>query len=76
VCPAGRPSGRLHDNFRKENQTELKFSTPFSLIDISVEFEDELNRLYHCWVIKETHIIDQTIPEGGYKDFFSKQYYS
>jgi len=51
-----RPSGRLHDNFRKENQTEVKFSTQFSLIDISVEFEDDPNRLYHCSVTKEISI--------------------
>ena len=38
--PAVRPSGRLHDNFRKETPIDLKFSAEFSRINISVEFED------------------------------------
>jgi len=40
VSVAGRPSGRLHDNFRKETPIDLKFSAEFSRINISVEFED------------------------------------
>ena len=36
-----RPSVRLFDNFRKESQIAMKFSTQFSLNNISVEFEDE-----------------------------------
>jgi hypothetical protein len=41
VSVAGRPAVRMHDNFRKECQIVVKFSTQFSLINISVEFEDE-----------------------------------
>ena len=41
VRPAVRPAGRLSDNFRKESQIVMKFSTQFSLINVSVEFEDE-----------------------------------
>ena len=37
MCPAVRS----HDNVRKESQVVMKFSTKFSLIYVSVEFEDE-----------------------------------
>ena len=47
VCP----SGRLHDNFWKESPITMKFSTQFSLKNISVEFEDENDWPSHCWVI-------------------------
>ena len=43
----------------------MKFSTQFSLINVSVEFEDEKNPSRNGWVIEKIVIIDQTIPEGG-----------
>ena len=74
VRPAGRPSvrpsGRLHDNFRKESQIVMKFSTQFSLINVSVEFEYEKDPPRNGWVIEKIVIIDQTIPEGGVQGFF------
>ena len=67
-----RPAGRLHDNFWKENPIVMKFSTQFSLINVSVEFEDGKNPSRNGWVIEKIAIIDQTIPEGG-TGFFSKK---
>jgi len=46
-----RPSGRLHDNFRKESRIVMKFSTQFSLINISVKFEDEPDWTSPSWII-------------------------
>ena len=71
-----RPSVRLFDNFRKESQIVMKFSTQFSLINVSVEFEDEKDPSRNGWVIEKIVIIDQTIPEGGYRDFFKKKLFS
>jgi hypothetical protein len=50
----------------------MKFSTQHYLINISVEFEDENDPSRNGWVIEKIVIIDQTIPEGGYRDFFQK----
>ena len=51
----------------------MKFSTQFSLINVSVEFEDEKDPSRNGWVIEKIVVIDQTIPEGGgYRDFFKK----
>ena len=75
VRPAVRPSSRLHDNFRKESQIVMKFSTQFSLINVSVEFEDDKDPSRNGWVIEKIVIIDQTIPEGEYRDFFKKNYF-
>ena len=72
VSVSVRPSGRLHDNFRKESQIVMKVSTQFSLINVSVEFEDEKDPSRNGWVIEKNVIIDQTIPEGGYSHFFKK----
>ena len=36
-----RPAVHLHDNVRKESKIVMKFSTKFSLINVSVDFEDE-----------------------------------
>jgi len=71
VCPAGR----LHDNFRKESQIVMKVSTQFSLINVSVEFEDEKDPSRNGWVIEKIVIIDQTIPEGGYRDLKKKNFF-
>ena len=46
----------------------MKFSTQFSLINASVEFEDEKDLSRNGWVIEKIVIIDQTIPEGEYRD--------
>ena len=68
-----RPSGRIHDNSSQLHPIELKFCTQISLINISVEFEDENDPSRNDWAIEKIVIIDQTIPEGGYRDFFSKK---
>ena len=52
-----RLSGRLHDHFRKESQIVVKFSTQFSLINISVEFEDEPDWTSPSWVIAKILIV-------------------
>ena len=72
VRPSGRPAVRLFDNFRKESQIVMKFSTQFSLINVWVEFEDEKDPSRNGWVIEKIVIFDQTIPEGEYRDFFKK----
>ena len=41
-------------------------------MNISVEFEDEKDPSRNDWVIEKIVIIDQTIPEGEYRDFFKK----
>ena len=71
---SGRPAIRLFDNFRKESQIVMKFSTQFNLINVSVEFEDEKDASRNGWVIEKIVIINQTIPEGGGGDrvFFQK----
>ena len=51
----------------------MKVSTQFSLINVWVEFEDEKDPSRNGWVIEKIVIIDQTIPEGGYRDFFWKK---
>ena len=51
----------------------MKFCTRNDLINISVEFEDEKNPSRNGWVIEKIVIIDKTIPEGGYRDFFQKK---
>jgi hypothetical protein len=68
-----RPSVRLHDNSSQLHPIELKFCTQNCLINISVEFEDENDPSRNGSVIEKIVIIDQTIPEGGYRDFFSKK---
>ena len=50
----------------------MKFCTQNDLINISVEFEDEKDPSRNGWVIEKIVIIDQTIPEEGYRDFFKK----
>ena len=76
VCPSVRPSvrpaGRLHDNSSQLHSIELKFCAHNCLINISVEFEDENDPSRNGWVIEKIVIIDQTIPEGEYRDFFKK----
>ena len=52
----------------------MKFCTQNDLINISVEFEDEKDPSRNGWVIEKIVIIDQTIPEGGYRDFFKKKF--
>ena len=73
VSVSVRPSVRLHDNFRKESPIVMKFSTQFNLMNISVKFEDEKDPSRNGWVIEKIVIFDQTIPEEGYKDLFSKK---
>ena len=51
----------------------MKFCTQNDLINISVEFEDEKDPSRNGWVIEKIVIFDQTIPEEGYRDFFSKK---
>ena len=63
---------RLHDNSSQLHPIELKFCTQNSLINISVEFEDEKDPSRNGWIIEKIVIFDQTIPEGGYRDFFKK----
>ena len=70
VSVSGRPSGRLHDNSSQLHPIELKLCTQNCLINISVEFEDENDPSRNDWAIEKIVIIDQTIPEGGYRDFF------
>ena len=50
----------------------MKFSTQLSLINVSVEFEDEKDPSRNGWVIEKIVIIDQTITEGG-TGIFSKK---
>ena len=50
----------------------MKVSTQFSLINVWVEVEDEKDPSRNGWVIEKIVIFDQTIPEGGYRDFFKK----
>ena len=45
-------------------------------MNISVEFEDENDPSRNDWAIEKIVIIDQTIPEGGYRDFFQKKIFS
>ena len=68
-----RPSIRLHDNSSQLHSIELKFSTQFSLINVSVEFEDENDPSRNDWAIEKIVIINQTIPEGGVQGFFFKK---
>ena len=70
-----RPAVRLHNNFPKESQIVMKFSTQFSLINVSNEFEGEKDSSRNGWVIEKIVIIDQTIPEGEYGDFLKKKYF-
>ena len=72
VRPAVRPSVRLLNNSPQVHPIELKFCTQNCLINISVEFEDENDPSRNGWVIEKIVIIDQTIPEGEYRDFFKK----
>ena len=76
VRPSVRPSGRLHDNSSQFHPIELKFCAQNCFINISVEFEDEKDPSRNGWVIEKIVIFDQTIPEGGYRDFFQKKYFS
>jgi len=46
-------SVRLDDNSSQLHRIELKFCIQNCLINISVKFEDELNRLYHCWLTEK-----------------------
>jgi hypothetical protein len=71
-----RPSVRLHDNSSQLHSIELKFCAQTCLINISVEFEDENDPSRNGWVIEKIVIIDQTIPEGDYRDFFKKIFFS
>jgi hypothetical protein len=57
VSVSGRPSGRLHDNFRTDDPIVTKFSTQMYLIKVSVEFEDEQNSSRIYWVITKNVII-------------------
>ena len=54
----------------------MKFCTQNDLINISVEFEDEKDPSRNGSVIEKIVIFDQTIPEGGYRDFFKKIFFS
>ena len=54
----------------------MKFCTQNCLINISVEFKDENDPSRNDWVIEKIVIIDPTIPEGEYRDFFSKKNFS
>ena len=67
-----RPAVRLHDNSSQLHPIELKFCAHNCLSNISVEFEDENDPSRNGWVIEKIVIIDQTIPEGEYRDFFKK----
>ena len=69
MCPAVR----LSDNSSQLHSIELKFCTQNCLINISVEFEDENDPSRNGWVIEKIVIIDQTIPEGEYRDFSKKK---
>ena len=73
VSVSGRPAVRLHDNFWKAHPIGLKFCTQNCLINISVEFEDENDPSRNDWAIEKIVIIDQTIPEGEYRDVFFKK---
>ena len=68
-----RPSVRLSDNSSQFHPIELKFCTQNCLINISVEFEDENDPSRNGWVIEKIVIIDRTIPEGEYRDFFKNK---
>ena len=72
MCPAVR----LHDNSSQLHPIKLKFCTQKCLSNISVEFEDEKDPSRNGWVIEKIVIIDPTIPEGEYRDFFQKKYFS
>ena len=69
MCPAGR----LHDNSSQLHPIALKICAQNCLSNISVEFEDENDPSRNGWVIEKIVIIDPTIPEGEYRDFFSKK---
>ncbi len=71
-----RPAGRLHDNSSQLHSIELKLCAHNCLINISVEFEDENDLLRNGWVIEKIAIFGQTIPEGGYRVFFEKSFFS
>ena len=73
VSVSVRPSVRLHDNSSQLHPIALKICTQNCLINISVEFEDENDPSRNDWAIEKIVIIDQTIREGGYRDFFSKK---
>jgi hypothetical protein len=66
-------SVRLHDNSSQLQPIVLKFCTQNCLSNISVEFEDEIDPSRSGWVIEKIVIIEPTIPEGKYRDFFSKK---
>jgi hypothetical protein len=65
---SGRPAIHLHDNFRKKSQIVVKFSTQFSLINISVEFEDEPDWTSPSWIIAKILIF----PYGFSMFFYEK----
>ena len=73
IIESASVSGRIHDNSSQLHPIELKFCTQNCLINISVEFEDENDPSRNDWAIEKIVIIDQTIPEGGYRDFFLKK---
>jgi hypothetical protein len=76
VSVSVRPSVRLSDNSSQLHPIELKFCVQNYLINISVEFEDENDPSRNGWVIEKIVIFDQTIPEGGYRDFFKKNIFN
>ena len=61
---------RLHDNSELTYWIEAKLCIQNSLINISVEFEDENDQSRKDRVIAGMVIIVQTITEEGYRDFF------
>jgi hypothetical protein len=76
VSASGRPAVRLHDNSSQLHPIELKFCTQNCLTNISVEFEDENDPARNGRVIEKIVIIDPTMPEGEYRDFFQKKFFS
>jgi len=79
VCPSGCPAVRpaVYTMIpEKADRIVMKFCTQNCLSNISVEFEDENDPSRNGWVIEKIVIIDPTIPEGEYRDFFSKKKFS
>jgi hypothetical protein len=78
VSVSGRPSVRPSVYPITRQKSERLTGTFFAqvcLMNISVEFEDENDRLRNAWAIVKILKSNPAIPEGEYRDFFQKKYF-
>jgi hypothetical protein len=74
VSVSGRPSVYPITRQKSERLTAIFFAQ-VCLMNISVEFEDENDRLRNAWAIVKILKSNPAIPEGEYRDFFQKKYF-